>query len=141
LKRSYGYFVGIITGLFLVAGIVIAVATDQKMLDYILKFFVPSLSVFVLGAEASKAHLDVAKSKQQKEKEINAMMELSKKQPGSVTTQECRQLQDYIFSLRCKDALVPNWWYRKLRWRYEMDMQKAAEEIGNEASTSSEKRI
>jgi hypothetical protein len=127
------------TAALFVGGVVTAIATDQKLVDYILRFFNPSLSVLALGLETTWAHFEISNNKQTKEKLINGIWESVKKDPGTLTLEECRQLQDYIFLLRSLDPLVPNWWYRILRRGYDRDMREAIEEFKREVTSGSRK--
>ena len=132
LTRSYGCLVGIVTAAIFVAGIVAAVITDQKLVDYLLKFLIPSSAILVAGIETFRDHLEIATKKQEKEQEVNRLWEQTKQRPESLTLDQCRQLQDYIFSLRSRQPLVSDWWYKMLRGRYERDMRQAADEFSSE---------
>jgi hypothetical protein len=132
LTRSYGYLVGIVTTAIFVVGIVVAVVTDQKLVDYLLKFLIPSLAILVAGIETFREHLEISYKKQGKEQEVNQLLEQTEQCPESLTLGQCRQLQDYIFCLRSQQPLVPDWYYKIRRERYERDMQQAAEEFSSE---------
>lgn len=131
-RKSYSYFIGLMTGLFFLGGVVTSVTTDQKMLDYILRIFSPSLALIVLGVETAWANYDMGSSKEKKEKMVNGMLEKVTKEPGSLTVEDCRRLQDYIFSLRSTDTVVPNWWYGIFRKSYDPEMRQAVEEFKKE---------
>ncbi len=137
LKKSYGCLVGIMTAVLFAGGVMAAVATDQKLVDYILRFLNPSLSVLALGLETAWAHFEISNNKQTKEKLINGIWERVKKDPGSLTLEECRQLQDCIFLLRSLDPLVPNWWYRIRRRGYDGDMREAIEDFKGDVTSGS----
>lgn len=54
-------------------------------------------------------------------------------EPDAVTRDQCRQIQDRIFSLRKDGPLVPDRWYKWLKKNYQADMDATAVELRTQA--------
>ena len=129
LRQHYGWIIVSLTFILFIFTIGFAIVTKQTLINYILGFFLPSSSAFLQGIEAAKAHFTTAKAKKNKEKEISAIWESGLMNPNLVSQEQCRRIQDCIFLLRSKGPLIPDWWYKLFRTKYEVDMQSVVAEL------------
>lgn len=126
LRRHYAFGVSAFVIVVLIADLIIAITTKQTVLDYLLALFLPSLPAVTQGIDLAREHLRIADEKEHTEKEASALLESALNDPTSITKEDCRRIQDSIYSMRSKGPLVPDWWYRWLRDRYDVDMDEAA---------------
>ena len=129
LRRHYGTAITVLTAVYFIFTIVFVIATKQTLLDYILGLFLPSLSAFLQGIEVAKAHFTTAKEQEDKEKESSSLWESGLENPDSVSQEDCRKIQDWIYLRRSTGPLVPDWWYKWLRDKYDIDMRLVVEEL------------
>ena len=72
-------------------------------------------------------------AKEALEKKINSIWEKSMTSLVVPTKSELRQVQDKIYQLRTNTALIPEWWYNKLKGDFEKSMQSTIDRYRNEA--------
>lgn len=133
LRRHYAWIISMLTALLFGFGIVFAVVTDQTLLNYLLAIFMPSLSALLKGIEVSKSHFEIATEKEKMERKISAIWEAGLRNPNSVSQEQCRDIQDFIYILRSKGPLVPDQWYNWLQKSYQVDMESAVANLKSEA--------
>lgn len=133
LRKQFAWT--IIICLLILFGVGIGIALYQKLTleTYLISILLPSASAFILGIKEIKEHFDSAKSKETLEKKINSIWEKSLTSLIAPTKLEFRQVQDKIFHLRTNTALIPDWWYNKLKGDFEESMQNTIDRYRNEA--------
>jgi len=138
LRRHYALIVSILTALLFGLGIALAISTNLTLLDYLLALLIPSLAALLNGVEVAKAHFKIAEEKERIEKKISAFWRSGLNNPSSITREQCRDVQDCIYTLRSKRPLVPDRWYAWLRDRYQIDMQSAVAQLKSAAEQTLE---
>jgi hypothetical protein len=133
LRRHYAWGISALTALLFSLGIILAVATNLTLLDYLLALLIPSLAALLKGVEVARAHFKIAAEKEEIEREISLLWEAGLRNPTSVSREQCRCIQDCVYILRSKGPLVPDKWYIWLRDRYRVDMQSAVVELRTSA--------
>lgn len=133
LRRHYAWGISLATLALFSLGIILAVVTNQTVVDYILALFLPALAAILKGIEISRDHFKIAAEKEKVEKELSALWERGLKNPGLISEDHCRRIQDYIYVLRSQGPLVPDQWYAWLRDKYRIDMQLTVKEMGRQA--------
>jgi hypothetical protein len=133
LRRHYAWGISALTALLFSLGIILAVATNLTLLDYLLALLIPSLAALLKGVEVARAHFKIAAEKEEIEREISHLWEAGLRDPTSVSREQCRCIQDCVYILRSKGPLVPDKWYIWLRDRYRVDMQSAVAELRTSA--------
>ena len=121
------------TAFLFILGIVLALITNQTLLDYFLALFLPSLSALLKGIEITRKHIKIANEKLNLEKRILTTWSTFLNNQDVVTEEQCRQIQACIFILRSQGPLVPDKWYEWLKTKYQIDMEAAILELVNEA--------
>jgi hypothetical protein len=133
LRRHYAWGIAILTTLLFGLGVILAVATNLALLDYLLVFLIPSLAALLKGIEVVRAHFRIAGEKERIERAISVLWEAGLQDATSVSREECRHIQDCIYVLRRKSPLVPDQWYAWLRDTYRVDMKSAVAELKSDA--------
>ncbi len=130
LRKKYVWALGLITTLLL--GFEIAFCLNKTVVDFLTQYFIPSLSLFILAYENIMAHVEIANKKERMEKTITALYEKCISGECSISLdRECRQVQDYIYSTRIRDAMIPDFWQNLFREQFQDDMQVATREYQN----------
>lgn len=133
LRRVYAWGVIFLTILIFLCGVMVAVATNSTLLSYLLALLFPSLAALLSGIEIAKTQFSIAEEKFELEKVVSTAWNNGLKDPGTVSLDLCRDIQDSIYGLRNKRHLVPEKLYTWLQDKYEIDMRSAVEEITVEA--------
>lgn len=133
LRKQFAWTIIIALLLLFGLGLGISLYLKLSLQTYLIGILLPSASVFILGVKEVKEHFDSAKSKEGLEKKINSIWEKSMTTLVSPTKSELRQVQDKIYQLRTNTALIPDWWYNKLKGEFEKNMQNTIDRYRNEA--------
>jgi len=102
----------------------------------ILALLFPALSALITGIEEANDNQKVASEKEEIEKKVDAIWERGKANPQSINTNDCRQVQDFIFLLRSKGPLVPDFLYQWLKPKYQYNMKSAVGEMTDQVNRS-----
>jgi len=97
--------------------------------DYLVTIGLPSLPALLDATEFARGHSADSVERQLLEEQADALL-----QGNAATQQDLRELQDQIFTLRRGAPVVPRWFYKLVRPKYEADMRYAA---GRAAEASS----
>jgi hypothetical protein len=135
LREFYAWCVLIICLALLAVEIILGLNT--MLIDFLITFFLPSLPAFMLSVETVYANFKVAREKKQKEEKIMSIIHMANARPNSINIQICRQIQDLIYFFRINTALVPDLMYRIFQRKFNIEMNKAAEQINRESLTES----
>jgi hypothetical protein len=133
LHNMYGVMLLIICALWVAIGVIVAFLTGQTVTAFSLAWLLPSLPALTIGIQFMIRHWRIAKDKTEVRERLQGIWEEGMKNPRSINKQHCREIQNCIFTLRCKTSLVPDFVYRYLRDRYEIDMRKGADDLRKEA--------
>jgi SMODS-associating 4TM effector domain len=124
--RKYFAWTIIISLLLLIGGDTsIAYNIEISKQDFILGLFLPSISAIIIGIRETKEHFEIASGKEKLEGQLTDLLDLAVSQKQNIDNQDLRQIQDKIFELRKKAALIPDWWYNMLKGEFEKDMQSS----------------
>lgn len=134
LRERWGRTVLWLLIAWLAAGLVLGVVADLTVTAVLLRWYVPSLSAIVLGAEIIRAQQQTASARRLVLARISNELE---QQPDDLSQERvrllertCRQVQDSIFASR-RDALrVPHWFYMLFRDGDEATMRATAADFG-----------
>ena len=127
LRRKYAWMLIMIIIIFL--GIEVAILRHKTLLDFMTQYFVPALSLILIGHENIIANFEIAKKKERVEKIVTAIFEKCDAGACEVSLdKDCRQIQDFIYSSRTQNVIVPDFWYRFYRVLFQNAMQDAAQE-------------
>lgn len=105
---------------------VIAIAMKLSLLDYLLVFFIPSLSAIVTGIDSGRAHREIATTKQRISIKIRNVFD----QPHlEIPPSLPREIQDQMFILRNKTPMTPERLYKAFKPRFETQSLEAAHDL------------
>lgn len=133
LRRHYAARVA-----WLIAGIVlvdaaISLLLHQSFASFLLSLLIPTAPALQQLGETFIAHRESAGEKEELAHRIQDLWDVALREPDAVTRDQCRQIQDRIFSLRNDGPLVPDRWYKWLRKSYQADMDATAAELRERA--------
>lgn len=124
----YGLLLSAAAFIWVLFGIVFAVAQSASLVEYLTIIALPSLPALLDWTEIATSHFGASEGRGDLEEEIGTLI-----RHGNGTDEDLREIQDGLFKYRCYGPLVPDWFYRRLRAAFEKDMRGAAEDY---ASTS-----
>jgi hypothetical protein len=133
LRKQFAWTIIIALLLLFGLGLGLSLYLKHSLQTYLIGILLPSASALILGVKEVKEHFDSVKSKEGLEKKINSIWEKSMTTLISPTKSELRQVQDKIYQLRTNTALIPDWWYNKLKGEFEKNMQNTIDRYRNEA--------
>jgi hypothetical protein len=129
LRRGYGWIVTVLTAAVFGVGVLLALSTNKTVADYILGLFIPSLSAYLQGIEVAKRHFRTVIEQEQLERQVSCLWDSGLQNTTIVTLNQVRCIQDCIFNFRSKGPLLPDFWYKLLRGKYQLDMGAAVREF------------
>ena len=91
--------------------------------DYIKMIFLPSSSAYILGYKELNEHYENYSSRQKLETKMNHILEINIRDAVSPNPIILRQIQDRIFIFRKSPAIIPNWFAKLYKNKYDKRMQ------------------
>lgn len=126
-SRAYFQFVAAMIVIVVVGVIALGVIAGMSLTDWLVTFALPSLPALLDASEIADAHRRIAETKGRDEDELLLpLWNRELKTPGTLTTDDCRRVQDASFRLRSQGLQVPEWFFWKRRGRSEANMHDAA---------------
>jgi hypothetical protein len=95
------------------AGVVAGLILRESLADYVLGILSPSISAYIIGAQISQQHWEIAASKESVEETINGLWGARMNDKSALTELDCRQVQDRIYMLRGRSPVLPDWLYQQ----------------------------
>ena len=124
--RLYGYVLQIAVYAWAAVGIGVAIVHGASTADYLVTVGLPSLPALLETSELAEGHTNAAGSRERLEERAESLLD-----QGAATDHDLREIQDQLFTLRRIASIVPEWFYRLVRNRYEKDMKDAATQLPN----------
>jgi hypothetical protein len=125
--RAYGTTVLLAGVAWFLVGLVVALARDLSLADYLIKIFLPSAPAFLDSLDLARLHWHHATARQQIEHKIDDLWQAHTSQPGSLTVTDCREIQDSAYLLRRDGPRVPGTFYK---------LRRATSEASTKAGTA-----
>jgi hypothetical protein len=140
---AYGSTVLGIGCLWLLAGVVMALAAHLTLSDYLLKLFLPSQPAFLDTIDLYRTHLRQSRDKGDVEEAADSLWAKGVADGDAVAAADCRQLQDQSYRLRLNGPQIPQWFYRVRRGADEHAMRAAVAKLLSQlpATTAQEGQI
>jgi hypothetical protein len=113
--RAYGTTVLLAGVAWFLVGLVVALARDLSLADYLIKIFLPSAPAFLDSLDLARLHWHHAAARQQVEHKIDDLWQAHTSRPGSLTVTDCREIQDSAYLLRRDGPRVPGIFYKLRR--------------------------
>lgn len=112
----------------LAAGLIIGVASDVTLSDYLLRLFLPMVPALLDTIDMFRSHWATSRQKGQIEHAADGLWALAVHDLTAVTLDDCRRLQDQSYRLRRDGPRVPSWLYRLRHDSDEGAMRQAADQ-------------
>jgi hypothetical protein len=110
--RAYGTTILVAGVSWFLVGLVIALARNLSLADYLVKIFLPSAPAFLDSLELARLHWHHTAARQQVEHRIHDLWEAHASQPAALTIAECREIQDAAYLLRRDGPRIPDLFYK-----------------------------
>ena len=129
LRIKYARLLTLTITIILTFEIGFCIYTKKMLLDFLIQFIAPSMSLFFLGIENILTHCEIAAQKKHVENYIMSIYEKANNGEVAVSVdKECRQVQDVIYSTRKQNVMVPDFWSNRLHNSFQINMEEAARE-------------
>jgi hypothetical protein len=126
-SRAYFHFVAATIADVAVGVVAVGVIGGMTLTDWLVTFALPSLPAALDACEIADAHRRVADVKGRDEDELlQPLWSHELAAPGTLTSEDCRRVQDESFRLRSRGLQVPEWFFWRRRGRSEANMHDAA---------------
>ncbi|MFA6393864.1 MAG: S-4TM family putative pore-forming effector [Patescibacteria group bacterium] len=124
-RRSFALAIVVLLILIFSAGIALYWHSNKTISEYFLGILIPSLSAYFQGIDEIMGNFKDAFEKEGLEKRLEKLFREIKNSTSRAeyNKSELRQIQDIIFKLRENSPLIPDWWYKLFRNKYQLDMQ------------------
>lgn len=119
---TYAHLLRWIVGVAFIATLIIGVALDHSLGEYLLRLGVPVLPAGLDVLDTAKANAQVAAAKERLENQADALVTRARTNARPPTIAECRELQDGIYGTRLLPG-VPNWLYKLTRGTRQQNME------------------
>jgi len=117
LRKKFAIIMLVLLTLILSLGVLIGLITKLPLKTYLMGILIPSIPALFFGLKEVIEHFRIASEKTSLMNLTNSLLEKS-----SMPNSDLRQIQDKIYVLRTKSALVPDWFYKKYRTDYEINL-------------------
>lgn len=124
--RDYFWFLTTGAGLILLAVIVVGIALEMSLVEWLVTFLLPGLPALVDIGELADGHRRISDQRKVLESQIGDLWRAELTHPGTLSMNDCRKVQDLLFKLRQDGRQVPEWFYWLHRDRNEANMDEAA---------------
>lgn len=133
LRRYYAVVVLVLTTTYLSLLIWFGTSRGFLLIEFILGLLLPASSAIAEGISVALDHLRIASEKEETAGKVMDLWEQGIHTPTDVTVEKCRDVQDAIYLYRSTGPLVPNWWYKWLRNKLELNISQTAAELTAQA--------
>ena len=117
LRKKFAIMMLVLLTLILLLGIIIGLITKLPLKTYLMGILIPSIPALFFGLKEVIEHFRISNEKTSLMNLTNSFLEKS-----YIPNSDLRQIQDKIYALRTKGALVPDWFYKKYRTDYELNL-------------------
>lgn len=128
-RRGHYWYALFVLGLgiaWFVAGLAMTAAAHVTLTGYLVKVFLPSQAAFLDTIDLFRGHLKQSQAKEALELKTTDLWNNGVANPGSVSEQDCREVQDQTYALRRRGIQIPQLIYRLRRKQDEAAMRAAA---------------
>lgn len=119
---SYAWLLGMSAASWALFGVAISLIDGATLGRYLVVVALPSLPALLDAAELSRGHFESASKRQRVENQTDEHLKDPDRSWAPV-----REIQDQLFLLRSETPMVPEWFYNRIKVKYEQDMLYAAD--------------
>ena len=118
------------------AGVLIGVVAGLHVTQLLLRWYIPSLAVLLVGLETYRGQRDIARDREGALSQLRSRIEEAISSPSTAESATelrmlARQVQDLIFSTRCRQTRVPDLFFLRFRQDDSTDFRAAMAELGH----------
>lgn len=107
-------------------GVVLSLYKGLLLSEYLVAVLLPSLPALADGFDSAEENIVQARERRAADSRARQAWEDGLLAPANITVGTCREIQNEVWRLRRKRALVPDWYYRVRKASHESDMRTAA---------------
>ena len=133
----YAYLVLTLGIIWFVVGLIMFSVAKVSLGEYLVTVFLPSQPAFLDTIDLFKGHLGMARDKEALEVQTTKLWERGSNSLGSVTAEDCREVQDQSYRLRRSGMQIPQIVYNVLRNQNEDAMRAAVDRYINAHASAS----
>ena len=129
-RREHFRYAYLVLGLgiaWFIAGLVMFSVAHVSLAEYLVIVFLPSQPAFLDTIDLFRGHLRIGRDKEAIEVQTTKLWNDGTTSPGSVTEQDCREVQDQTYRLRRSGMQIPQIVYNALRNQDEDAMRAAVD--------------
>ncbi|MCL4354808.1 S-4TM family putative pore-forming effector [Patescibacteria group bacterium] len=126
LRKLYIFLVLGISSSLLILEIIFAIVLNLSFLNFLLSLLLPSSALLLISFNIIKDNYDLLEFRKKLENKATKSLAM---RDGKISIKLCREIQDDLFRLRSKGALIPNWFYSIFRKNFEHDMREAVKAL------------
>ncbi len=128
LQSSYAYALLVVTIGYLLIGLWFG--RKEDLLAYMVAILIPALPALLEAIDTYKRHTESVREKTDLLAHVEDLLrDKSKTTRLAHTVDECRRIQDALYVLRSTKPLVPDWWYRLWRTRFDVDARATVQDL------------
>ena len=116
------------------AGLFVGALTSLSLTGLVLRWYVPSLGILLLGLDEFRGQRGIASGREHVLSLVRARIAQVTEAPRKAGEQSdlmilARQVQDSIFHTRTRQPRVPNWFFSRFQTKDRLDFQEAMREL------------
>jgi len=115
------------------SGLTVTALAGLSLVDGLIAVLVPLLSPARELIEGIRANYESSDTKAKAESKVLRLWQRGMEDPGAVTAEDCRSVQDRILQIRQSNAHIPDWLDNMRRDRNESVMHQSAQHLKEEA--------
>lgn len=133
--RGYATAVAVLGAICLLTGVVIAVAMDLTLADYLVKLFLPTAPALLDAVELSRSHRGTSATRTDDVVAIDDLYDGHRDDLSAISVNEVRAIQDASFTARVDTPRVPSWFYKVRRRGTHADTAAGVDTLRRSTST------
>ena len=118
LRNKFAIIILLFLTLILGFGTIVGIINKLTLKAYLMGIFIPSIPALFFGLKEAIDHFRISQEKKSLMHLTDSLIERS-----FIPNSDLRQVQDKIYGLRIKSALVPDWFYNRYRTEYEQNLE------------------
>ncbi|WP_242906951.1 S-4TM family putative pore-forming effector [Actinomadura terrae] len=133
VRRRYATTVAGATAGWAAMGLLVGVAADLGLTELVLRWYLPSLGVLLLGIDTQRGQRMIADERERVLRLVHEHLARTTGRAGPARTRDlltlARQVQDAVYRTRVAQSRVPNWFFSRFRARDRQDFQESMREL------------
>ncbi|MFN8211181.1 MAG: S-4TM family putative pore-forming effector [Bacteroidales bacterium] len=124
LRKKFAVFMLILLTIIILTGIIFGLVSKLALKTYLMGILIPSIPAIIFGLKEVIEHFRISNEKSSLMSLTNSLID-----KNYVPNSDLRNIQDRIYDLRTKGAIVPDWFYNKYRNEYEQNLHDSNQDF------------